>query len=61
MSSGYEWQRCTVEQWEKKVELSLQNGQMASAIKYADLANCRQMYDEGMEAKIIQNRFGDFE
>ena len=56
--TNYEWGRCTVEQWEKKVEISIQNGNMSDAIKYADLANCRDMANDGVDPEQIQNRFG---
>jgi len=51
------WLDCTVEQWEKKAEISIQNGEMAEAIKFADYANCRDKYDNGMEIEVIQQRF----
>lgn len=54
-----EWMRCTVDQWEKKSELSIRSGQLGEALKYADYANCREMYEDGMEIEEIQNRFGD--
>jgi len=51
------WLDCTVEQWEKKAEISIQNGEMAEMIKFGDYANCREMYDNGMEIEVIQQRF----
>lgn len=35
----------TVEQWEKKVELSLLNGDLGEAMKYAHYANCSHTGD----------------
>jgi hypothetical protein len=52
-----EWMQCTVQEWEKKGELAMQSGQMAKALYFADLANCRDMYDQGMDIENIQNRF----
>lgn len=57
-SNEPEWMRCTVEQWEKKAELSLQSGKMSDALKYADLANCREMYDNGVDQEKIEQRLG---
>lgn len=52
-----EWLRCSEEQWEKKSELAAANGDMGEALKYADYANCRAMYDSGLTVKQIQGRF----
>ena len=52
-----EWMRCTESQWEKKGDLSIRNGQMGEALKYADYANCVALYKEGFTVKQIQERF----
>jgi len=51
------WLDCTVEQWEKKAELAIRNNMMGEALKFADYANCRDMYDNGMEIEVIQQRY----
>ena len=51
------WKDCTVAQWEKKAELSMLNGEMGEAMKFADYANCREMYDNGVSINEIQDRF----
>lgn len=45
--SGQPHQRCTVEQWEKKAELSAMNGDIGNAMKYAHYANIREQETEG--------------
>jgi hypothetical protein len=55
--SEYEWERCTVSQWEKKAELSMRERNMSDALKFADLANCREMDDNGVPKEEIANRF----
>ena len=39
--SGDTYRRCTVEQWEKKAELALLNGDMGQAMRFAHYANLR--------------------
>ena len=51
------WLDCTEEQWEKKAELASRNGDMGEALKYADYANCKALYEAGLTVKQIQDRF----
>lgn len=57
--SDPEWMRCTVAQWEKKAELSMLENDMGEAMKYADYANCREMYENGKTVEEVQARFGE--
>lgn len=53
-----EWLDCTVPQWEKKAELCLRERKLGKALMYADYANAREMYDDGMEIEEVQKRLG---
>jgi hypothetical protein len=54
--SGPDWFRCIVGQWEKKAELSLLEGRVGEALKFADYANARDLYDDGVPIDAIQRR-----
>lgn len=51
------WLDCTESQWETKAEIALAESEVGEAMMYADYANCRAMYEEGLTVKEIQDRF----
>jgi len=51
------WIGCTEAEWMEKAEIARSNGDIGKALMYADYANCREMYDNGLTIKQIQNRF----
>lgn len=51
------WLECTERQWEKKGDLCLKSGKLGEALKYADYANCRALYEDGCTITQIQGRF----
>lgn len=54
------YQKCTVEQWEKKAEIALMNGDMGEAMKYAHYANLREQ-DSDNDHKLATDGGRDVE
>lgn len=45
-SASDTYQRCTTDEWEKKAELALMNGNTGGAMKFAHYANLREADSE---------------